>query len=62
MTFSTLMFPTVFLKNKVSIVRGDMLFRLGKINNSFPKRALLLALRLFPVGDAVEVGEECNER
>ena len=30
------------------------MFRLGNISNNFPKRALLLELKLFPVGDNVE--------
>ena len=41
------MFPTVFRKNKVSIVLGDMLFKLGRINNNFPNRALEFGLSLF---------------
>ena len=46
MTFSTLIFPTVFRKNKVSIVLDDMLFKLGRINNNFPNRALAIELSL----------------
>ena len=63
MTFSTLIFPTVFLKNKVSIARGEMLFKLVRISNNFPNRALLLGLGLSLVvmdsdDDGAVQGEE----
>ena len=51
------MLPTVFLKNKASIVLGEILLRLGKISKSFPKRALLLEFMLLILDDDVECDE-----
>ena len=60
-----MIFPTVFLKNKVSIALGEMLFKLGRISNNFPNLALLLGLGLsLAVIDSDDEGgvgeEECS--